>query len=205
MNDTNATELPLHRGSCHCGHLKYSVRMDATKASRCNCRICTKISPLGSIVKPSQFTFEGDYVLRMIDIEAHDQLGEAKKVLPEICLVGECSDEEEQVSYAELNRRANRLARYLRACGVGPDDRVAVSVARGVRLVECLLATLKAGAGYVPLDPGYPPERVAQMLEDSAPAVVLQGVGTEVPSETAGSARRVWVDRDRSAWSEACT
>lgn len=60
MNDTNATDLPVHRGSCHCGHLKYSVRMDATKASRCNCRICTKLSPMGSIVKPSQFTAETD-------------------------------------------------------------------------------------------------------------------------------------------------
>jgi hypothetical protein len=60
MNDTNATDLPVHRGSCHCGHLTFSVRMDATKASRCNCRICTKLGTLGAIVSPAQFTFAGD-------------------------------------------------------------------------------------------------------------------------------------------------
>lgn len=60
MNDSNATDLPVHPGSCHCGHLKFRVRLDATKASRCNCRICTKLSTLGSIVKPAAFTLETD-------------------------------------------------------------------------------------------------------------------------------------------------
>ncbi|HEX8245089.1 MAG TPA: condensation domain-containing protein, partial [Longimicrobium sp.] len=79
----------------------------------------------------------------------------------------------ERVTYAELNARANRLARHLRALGVGPDARVAVCVERGVEMVVGVLAVLKAGGAYVPLDPAYPAERLRYMLEDSAPAVLL--------------------------------
>ncbi|HGM5550335.1 TPA: amino acid adenylation domain-containing protein [Pseudomonas putida] len=83
---------------------------------------------------------------------------------------------EQQLSYAELNVRANQLARHLRGLGVGPDARVALCVERGLDMVIGLLAILKAGGGYVPLDPAYPLERLAYMLEDSAPlAVLVQG------------------------------
>ena len=75
--------------------------------------------------------------------------------------------EESEVSYAELNARANRLAHYLREKGVRPDARVAICVERGVEMVVGLLAVLKAGGAYVPLDPAYPAERQAYMLEDS--------------------------------------
>ncbi|MGS0744265.1 non-ribosomal peptide synthetase, partial [Glaciimonas sp. GG7] len=81
-----------------------------------------------------------------------------------------------QLSYAELNAQANQLAHYLRELGVGPDDRVAICVDRGLAMVVGLLGVLKAGAGYVPLDPGYPAERLMHMLADSAPRVVLSGV-----------------------------
>ncbi|HVG43319.1 MAG TPA: amino acid adenylation domain-containing protein, partial [Longimicrobium sp.] len=77
------------------------------------------------------------------------------------------------LTYAELNRRANRLAHHLRALGVGPDVRVAVCVERGVEMVVGVLAVLKAGGAYVPLDPAYPAERLRYMLEDGAPAVLL--------------------------------
>lgn len=77
------------------------------------------------------------------------------------------------LSYAELNARANRLARHLRALGAGPDQRVAVCAERSPEMVVALLAILKAGAAYVPLDPTYPPDRLAYMLEDSVPSVVL--------------------------------
>ncbi|WP_394828309.1 amino acid adenylation domain-containing protein [Pendulispora albinea] len=77
------------------------------------------------------------------------------------------------LTYAELNRRANRLAHHLRRLGVRPDDRVALCAARGLAMVVGVLAVLKAGAGYVPLDPSYPPERLAFMLRDSAPKVLL--------------------------------
>ncbi|MDR1969185.1 MAG: amino acid adenylation domain-containing protein [Burkholderiaceae bacterium] len=81
--------------------------------------------------------------------------------------------EERALSYVELNARANRLAHYLRKHGVGPDARVAVCVERSVEMVVGLLAVLKAGGGYVPLDPSYPEDRLDYMLTDSAPVVVL--------------------------------
>src|SRR5689334_176843 len=77
------------------------------------------------------------------------------------------------LSYQELNRRANRLAHYLRALGVEPDTLVAVCLERSTDLVVALLAALKAGAAYLPLDPGYPPERLAFMLEDAQPRALV--------------------------------
>ncbi|MFL5383082.1 MAG: non-ribosomal peptide synthase/polyketide synthase, partial [Longimicrobiaceae bacterium] len=81
--------------------------------------------------------------------------------------------EGEALSYAELNRRANRLAHHLRALGVGPDARVAICVERTPEMVVGVLGVLKAGGAWVPLDPGYPAERLRSMLSDSAPTVVL--------------------------------
>jgi amino acid adenylation domain-containing protein len=81
--------------------------------------------------------------------------------------------EGEDVSYAALNRRANQLARYLRARGVGAENRVAVCLERSVDLAVALLAVLKAGGAYVPLDPSYPAERLAFMLQDSGASILL--------------------------------
>ncbi|MGA8529828.1 MAG: amino acid adenylation domain-containing protein, partial [Acidobacteriaceae bacterium] len=81
--------------------------------------------------------------------------------------------EEQELSYAELNRRANQLAHYLRELGVKPDDRVALCVERGLEMIVSLLGVLKAGGAYVPLDPAYPVERLRFMLEDSAPVALL--------------------------------
>ena len=83
------------------------------------------------------------------------------------------SHEGEQLSYGELNARANRLARHLRTLGVGPDVRVGVCAERSLEMVVALLAVLKAGGAYVPLDPGYPLERLSYLVQDSAPALVL--------------------------------
>ena len=77
------------------------------------------------------------------------------------------------LTYAELNRRANQLARYLGGLGVKPDARVAICVERGFAMVVALLAVLKAGGAYVPLDPAYPAERLKYMLEDSAAVALL--------------------------------
>ncbi|HEV2736741.1 MAG TPA: condensation domain-containing protein, partial [Longimicrobiaceae bacterium] len=79
----------------------------------------------------------------------------------------------ESLTYAELDARANRLAHHLRAHGAGPEARVGIFLERTPDLVVSLLATLKAGAAYVPLDPAYPRERLGYMLEDA-------GVGTVV-------------------------
>ncbi|MFN2631811.1 MAG: amino acid adenylation domain-containing protein [Thermoanaerobaculia bacterium] len=79
----------------------------------------------------------------------------------------------QRLSYRELNERANRLARFLRRLGVGPDVLVGLGVERSVEMVVGILGILKAGGAYVPLDPHYPRERVAFMLEDSGVAVLL--------------------------------
>ncbi|MCI0997915.1 non-ribosomal peptide synthetase, partial [Pseudomonas corrugata] len=83
------------------------------------------------------------------------------------------STEETSLTYAQLNGRANQLAHALLAAGVCPDDRVAICLERGPLLLVAMLATLKAGAAYVPLDPAYPTARLLHMLEDSAPRLVL--------------------------------
>ncbi|WP_122649712.1 non-ribosomal peptide synthetase, partial [Burkholderia pseudomallei] len=82
--------------------------------------------------------------------------------------------DERALTYAELNRCANRLAHYLRVRGVRGGDRVALYARRSPELLIGMLATLKAGGAYVPLDPGYPAERLTHMLLDSAPVVVLR-------------------------------
>ncbi|TCP59053.1 amino acid adenylation domain-containing protein [Tumebacillus sp. BK434] len=78
-----------------------------------------------------------------------------------------------RLTYRELNERANRLAHYLQAQGVTRDTLVAVSVERTEQMVITALAILKAGGAYVPIDPAYPEERIAIMLRESNPALVL--------------------------------
>lgn len=80
---------------------------------------------------------------------------------------------EETLSYRELNSRANSLAHLLRSQGAGPDSIVGICVERSFDMVASVLAVLKAGAAYLPLDPAYPHERLQFMLEDSHAAVLL--------------------------------
>ena len=82
-----------------------------------------------------------------------------------------CGDQ--AVTYRELNERANRLAHHLRALGIGPDARGVICVQRGVEMITAILATWKAGAGYVTIDSAYPAERLAYMLRDSAPSALI--------------------------------
>jgi aspartate racemase len=84
---------------------------------------------------------------------------------------------QEQVSYAELNVRANRLAHYLRSLGVGPEITVGLCLERSPEMVVALLGILKAGGAYVPLDPQYPRERLAFMLEDARVRVLITEQG----------------------------
>ncbi|HEK1766336.1 TPA: amino acid adenylation domain-containing protein [Pseudomonas putida] len=83
-----------------------------------------------------------------------------------------------QLTYRALNAEANRLAHYLIALGVQPDDRVAICVERSASMVIGLLAILKAGGAYVPVDPDYPADRIRHMLTDSAPVAVLGHAAT---------------------------
>ncbi|WP_330207244.1 amino acid adenylation domain-containing protein [Pseudomonas sp. AM14(2022)] len=82
-------------------------------------------------------------------------------------------DQGQSLTYAELNQRANALAHHLLDLRVRPDDRVAIVARRGLDTLVGLLAILKAGAAYVPLDPAHPAERLSYLLEDSAPIAVL--------------------------------
>ena len=81
--------------------------------------------------------------------------------------------EEEHVTYAELEARSNRLARWLRKCGVAPEVPVGVCMERSSELVVALFGILKAGGAYVPFDPAYPPERLAFLGQDSGCRLVL--------------------------------
>ncbi|MGD1704673.1 amino acid adenylation domain-containing protein [Dapis sp. BLCC M229] len=83
--------------------------------------------------------------------------------------------EGEQLTYQQLNAKANQLAHYLQSLGVKPDTLVGICVERSLEMVVGLLGILKAGGAYVPLDPSYPRERLAYMLEDAAVSVLLTG------------------------------
>jgi amino acid adenylation domain-containing protein len=100
---------------------------------------------------------------------------------------------ETRLGYRELDARANRLAHYLRALGVGPEVRVAISLERGPQVVVAVLAVLKAGGAWVPLDPSYPAERLAYMLADSAAPLLLTRAGL-APGFPAGPWRVVLLD-----------
>ncbi len=96
------------------------------------------------------------------------------------------------LTYGELDRRANRLARHLLAAGARPGDRVALLLERSAEMVVAILAVLKAGGAYVPLDPAYPAERLAFTLEDSGASLLI----TE-GDLTAGAVRAVRLDAER--------
>src|SRR5205085_3659141 len=81
--------------------------------------------------------------------------------------------ETEQLTYSQLNGRANQLAQRLRKLGVGPDVLVGVCADRSVEMVIALLGVMKAGGAYVPLDPEYPLDRLQMMIEDANPPVLL--------------------------------
>lgn len=87
-----------------------------------------------------------------------------------------------EVSYAELNDRANRLAHLLVQRGIGPDQIVAVAMPKCVDLIVALLAVTKSGAAYLPIDPSYPAERIKRMLSDSGPALLLTAQDVVVSS-----------------------
>jgi amino acid adenylation domain-containing protein/non-ribosomal peptide synthase protein (TIGR01720 family) len=102
---------------------------------------------------------------------------------------------EEQVTYAELNKRANQLAHHLRLLGVGPEVLVGICVERSIEMVVGLLGILKAGGAYLPLDGEYPLERLSFMLEDAGVTVLLtQERSLSVFPEH--SAKVVCMDRD---------
>lgn len=102
----------------------------------------------------------------------------------------------ENLSYSQLNGQANRLAHRLRSIGVGPEVAVGICIERSVDMVVALLGVLKAGAPYVPLDPAYPAERLAYMLDNAqAPVVITQErLGSVLPGDYKGAVIRIDAD-----------
>jgi amino acid adenylation domain-containing protein len=103
------------------------------------------------------------------------------------------------LTYGALEAQSNRVAHCLRTHGVGPDVLVGLCVERSLEMVIGILGILKAGGAYVPLDPNYPADRLAYMLQDSAPAVLLtqQAVASVLPG---ADIPRVYLDGDAAAW-----
>ncbi len=105
--------------------------------------------------------------------------------------------EDQQLTYRELNARANQLAHYLKKLGVGPDVLVGICVERSLEMIVGLLGILKAGGAYVPLDPKYPRERLAFMLEDAQIEVLLTQEKVAISGPFSGrKINAVCLDRD---------
>jgi amino acid adenylation domain-containing protein/non-ribosomal peptide synthase protein (TIGR01720 family) len=92
--------------------------------------------------------------------------------------------EDEVLTYAELNRRANQLAHYLQSLGVSPDVLVGIYMERSIEMIVGILGVLKAGGAYVPLDPAYPGERLTFMIQDAQVALLLtqEHLGAQLPA-----------------------
>ncbi len=119
-----------------------------------------------------------------------------------------CGDQ--TLDYATLNAGANRLAHWLRAQGVGADALVGTFVQRSVWAIEAVLGIMKSGGAYVPVDVGYPPERVAELLADARPALILTDAASRAALDAAlagiDAPPQVFeIDRDRPLWSQAST
>jgi amino acid adenylation domain-containing protein len=100
-------------------------------------------------------------------------------------------------SYAELDARSNRLARYLIGLGAGPERVVAVALPRSLEMVAAVLAVAKTGAAYLPIDPGYPPHRIAFMLDDAAPGLLISDRATSAGLPEAAGVTVIELDDPR--------
>ena len=101
----------------------------------------------------------------------------------------------QRLTYGELNERANQLARYLRSCGAGTETLVGISLERSVEMAIAILAVLKAGAAYLPLDPTYPRERLSYMASDARPRFLITQEGIQ-GGAIAGDLQTIKIDRD---------
>jgi amino acid adenylation domain-containing protein len=117
-----------------------------------------------------------------VDVAPLGELVERRVAVCRDAVAVVCGDVE--LSYGELNGRANRLARYLVGLGAGPERVVGLAVPRSVEMVVAWLAVLKTGAAYLPIDPGYPADRIALMLTDTAPALLVTTTATALPGTT---------------------
>ncbi|MDJ0429704.1 non-ribosomal peptide synthetase [Rhodococcus qingshengii] len=117
-------------------------------------------------------------------------LGDTARTYPDAIAL---EDSERSLSYGELERRSNRIARYLMDLGVGPETPVALAVARSVDSVLAVWSVTKAGGVFVPVDPRYPADRVAHMLEDSGVRIGIRSAEVAA-GPAAGGNVAVWID-----------
>ena len=104
------------------------------------------------------------------DLRVHELVSRQAEATPDALAL---ANDSSVLAYRELEQRSNRMARHLRALGVGPDVLVGLCVERSPLMVVGALAILKAGGAYVPVDPSYPQERIALMLDDAGPRVLV--------------------------------
>ena len=105
--------------------------------------------------------------------------------------------EDRRLTYGDLNHRSNQLAHYLRESGVKPETRLGICLERGMEMIVALMATLKAGAAYVPLDPEYPQDRLQFMAQDAQISVLLTTSGIADRLQLGGNHRTVLLDLDK--------
>jgi amino acid adenylation domain-containing protein/FkbM family methyltransferase len=132
---------------------------------------CVSTLPLLTEAEHRQLLFDWNETTRVFASRCIHELFEEQAMSAPDAVALEC--EKQEMSYAELNRRANQLGHYLRKHGVGPETRVGICLERSFEMVVGLLGILKAGGAYLPLDPGYPQERLAYVLQDGKVPVLL--------------------------------
>lgn len=119
-----------------------------------------------------------------LHVPVHARISDQVRVSPQAVAV---ASDEQEITYAQLERRSNQLAHYLQTLGVGPDTVVGLSMERCPDMIVALLAILKAGGAYLPLDPSYPTERLAYMLDDAGITVLISqaALADALPTHTA--------------------
>jgi amino acid adenylation domain-containing protein len=135
-------------------------------------------------------TFRAD----VADVCVHRLFEETAAATPKRVAI-ECAGD--ALTYGELNEQANRLANYLIALGVKPDDPVGVFLERSLNLVVALLGVLKAGAAYVPMDPSFPPDRLALMIDDARISILVSRADL-INVLPVAARKAVCLDRDES-------
>ena len=177
------------------GHLKTLLEGIAANPEQ-------RLRDLPMLTKPEQHQLLSQWNDTRIDVDIHSCvhhfIEEQVKRTPDAVAV---VFDDKQLTYQELDRRSNQLARHLRKLGVAPGVLVGICVERSLEMVVGLLGVLKAGGAYVPLDPSYPKERLAFMLEDAKVAVLLTQERL-VAALPYADVRSVSLDRDWEAIAE---
>ncbi|WP_327260475.1 amino acid adenylation domain-containing protein [Streptomyces sp. NBC_01232] len=151
------------------------------------------LEPLTATDRAELRTAEAGTARDVADGTVADRFAEQAAATPDFCAVVSGPD---RLTFAELNDRADRLASLLAARGAGPESVVALAVPRSAASVVAILAVLKSGAAYLPLDLDYPADRIALMLDDAAPVCVLttEAALALLPAETVGGPTRIVLD-----------